>query len=482
MLLHFTLFTIFSRWSTSNSNVGRARAVNVMRNRSGPSAALLRHCASAEDFFMEFLTVDMINDIVRFTNQEGERREGPNWKPTSNEEIRILIGLFLLAGVYTSKNEAVRQLWNKEDGRPIFNKAMSRDRFVVLCAYLRFDDSTTRTSRRRTDKLAAFRSFWGAFVTRCNSNYTPNENVTVDEQFVTYRGRCPFRMFIPSKPGRYGVKIWMLCDSSNYYCCNAQIYTGKRDTGREINQGTRVVLELTDHLTDSGRNIVGDNFFSSLHLVQCLNARRLSYLGTIGKNKPELPLEFQPSRQRAIHSSLFGFSVDATIVSYVPKKNKSVNLISSLHRTAELSEDRSKPQIIMDYNKLKCGVDTLDQVIRKYSSKRKTKRWPMALFYNTLDIAAYNAYVCFMHCHPQWQLSKPHRRRLFLITLAKQLINFVELPTAEPAPPLFPPSGKRRRCNSCGWKEDKKTSLQCVSCGKPTCLSHASVLCSSCSV
>jgi len=43
----------------------------------------------------------------------------------------------------------------------------------------------------------------------------------------------------------------------------------------------------------------------------------------------------------------------------------------------------------------KGGVDCADQMIETYSSKFATRRWPVALFCNLLDIAALNAYVLF---------------------------------------------------------------------------------------
>lgn len=41
----------------------------------------------------------------------------------------------------------------------------------------------------------------------------------------------------------------------------------------------------------------------------------------------------------------------------------------------------------------KRGIDVMDQTIGNYTSKRKTKRWPMALFYSLLDVAALSVYT-----------------------------------------------------------------------------------------
>ena len=474
------------KWYYTPRPSRRARAANIVRQRPGPSRFIQQTCATPENCFFQFVTRDMIREIVQHTNAEGRQRD-THWNDTSEEEIERFIGAVLLAGVYISKNESVTQLWSNSDGRPIFQKIMPRNRFSELLTMLRFDDKATRQVRRANDKLAPLRRIWNEFIAKCRANYVPHEQMTIDEQLVTFRGRCPFKMFIPSKPGRYGIKIWALCDSENSYCYNAEVYTGRRGGAREVNQSTRVVLELTEPLTNTGRNIVGDNFFSSLNLVQCLDARQLTYFGTIRRNKPELPGEFQPRRDRVVGSSTFGFHEKVLIVSFVPKKNKSVNLISSLHSSPEVSHVENKPQVILDYNAAKSGVDTMDQNVRKYSCKRRTLRWPMCLFYNILDIAAMNTFVIFRDLHPQWNANKPHRRRLFLILLARQLAKVLEDEIVRlPRDPVQAAASQRtvhtrKRCHLCGWEKDRKTSKQCCICGLHVCPDHSDLLCLTCS-
>jgi hypothetical protein len=416
------------RWKKNPpARCGRTRAANILRQAPGPSRQVSRECGSiAENYFKLFVTNDMMHLIVLHTNEEGRCRKGDSWVDTTLEEITKLVGAFLLAGVYLSKNESITQLWNNENGRPIFQKIMPRNRFCELMSILRFDDKITREERRKNDKLAAFREIWEMFVGKCKAHYIPNEHVTVDEQLVTFRGRCPFKIYLPQKPGRYGIKIWILADAVNHYCINAEVYLGRKGEERERNQGSRVVLELTHHLSDSGRNVVADNFFSSFSLVRCLEARRLTFFGTIRKNKPELPTDFLPNPGRVVGSSIFGFNETTTIVSYVPKQGKAVNLISSLHNDTSICSETGKPQMILDYNRYKGGVDTLDQVVRAYSCKRRTRRWPMCLFYNLIDMAAYNSFVLFTHCNPTWNSSKSHKRRLFLTMLARELVRIPE--------------------------------------------------------
>ena len=67
--------------------------------------------------------------------------------------------------------------------------------------------------------------------------------MTVEEQLVCFRGWCFFKKYIPSKQGKYGIKIWTICDSTCSYTWKMQVYTGK-DAGsaREANPTVRLFL------------------------------------------------------------------------------------------------------------------------------------------------------------------------------------------------------------------------------------------------
>ncbi|XP_051566193.1 piggyBac transposable element-derived protein 4-like isoform X2 [Myxocyprinus asiaticus] len=167
-----------------------------------------------------------------------------------------------------------------------------------------------------------------------------------------------------------------------------QVHTGKL----EKNQGMRVVLDVTDGLR--GHNVTCDNFFTSYELSQQLLKRKITMVGTVRKNKPELHPALLATRGREAFSSKFAFTPITTLVSYLPKRNKNVVLLSTLHKTAEISdcEDR-KPAIILDYNHNKGGVDNLDKVIGNYSCRRMTARWPLVIFHNIIDVSSYNTFV-----------------------------------------------------------------------------------------
>ena len=105
-------------------------------------------------------------------------------------------------------------------------------------------------------------------------------------------------------------------------------------------------------------------------------------------------------------------------VKYQAKAKKTVCLLSSMHHSPDIDQSsvKQKPQVILFYNKNKVGVDCFDQMARLYSTRSASRRWPLTVWVNILDIAAINARVIFMKSTGT-QIS----RRNFLLKLIEEL-------------------------------------------------------------
>ncbi|CAF4508979.1 unnamed protein product, partial [Rotaria sp. Silwood2] len=108
----------------------------------------------------------------------------------------------------------------------------------------------------------------------------------------------------------------------------------------------------------------------------------------------------------------------------LPRKRKKtpIILLSTLHDFVEVFDDEKKlPTMIHDYNQTKFGVDVVDQCINNYTCRRITRRWPMIVFFNMIDIAAINSLNIWLDQNPDWNVGKKCFRRLFLEELSKSL-------------------------------------------------------------
>jgi hypothetical protein len=111
----------------------------------------------------------------------------------------------------------------------------------------------------------------------------------------------------------------------------------------------KVVLKLCEKFFKTKRCITADNIFTSIGLCLHLWEQSLEYIGTIRSNKLEIPFSFLKNKLRPVGSSIFAFKDSLSIVSYVPKINKAVILVSSNHHVANINIETQKPEIIMDF-------------------------------------------------------------------------------------------------------------------------------------
>lgn len=199
---------------------------------------------------------------------------------------------------------------------------MSRNHFTQLRRYVRFDNREKRLERRETDKLAAIRDN-RIFHQEVSKQLQSWSNDYGRWTITDFQRRLPwFKIYIPSEPGKYGIKIWVVVDSETKCCSKFQIYTAQNGYRRDFGRRTHVVLELTEHFSDSGRHTKVVNFFTNVLLVHSLLGRNLTFKGTFPYNKADVPQNMQPNRNRPVLSSIFGFQENLWFLLYQNKTRR----------------------------------------------------------------------------------------------------------------------------------------------------------------
>ncbi|XP_068210904.1 uncharacterized protein [Palaemon carinicauda] len=488
----------------------------VVSSRPGPTQAASQY-TTPEECFDLFMSTAIVDLIVDFTNKKIDdvatkyKRKTATVQHTTAAEIRALLGVLIFSGYRKDNHLNTRELWCSEVGALFYKAAMSEVRFNFLLYCLRFDDMGTREQRRATDKFAPVREMWDMFMANCEDNYTPHENLTVDEQLLAFRGKCPFRMYIPNKPAKYGIKIVMVNDVQSKYLLKAIPYLGKAGTTTRhgLTLGHMFTKDLTSRYQNTNRNVTTDNWFTSVPLIQDLLTNGLTLVGTVRANKPEIPPVMREKKDRRPGSSAFLFTDDLTLVSYVPNTQttkKNVLLLSSMHTQQVVNDVTGKPNIIEYYNETKGGVDTFDQMCATYNCSRKTNRWPLCVFFGMVNAIIINSWIIYKANNPTLQRKELHRRK-FMHGLALQLIkpsaqermnnpsqhrqvklairqvcslNLRSGTAADAGPSAAEMRNPMVRCTKCDSKADKKTRFRCHSCRQPVCPSHYFPYCCDC--
>ena len=281
---------------------------------------------------------------------------------------------------------------------------------------------------------------------------------------------------MPNKPDKFGIKFWVLAEVRSKYCLNIAPYLGK-DEERVECLGTHVVMKLLSPYFGLGYNVTTDNFFTSPVLAQQLLTKRCSIVGTVRPNRRDLP---PTTDSLALHDSSFYEQGAMHLVKYQAKRAKAVFILSTMHKGAVRQEgEKRKPESVLYYNTNKCAVDMLDSMCRQLSTKAGCRRWPLAVFYNILDLAGVNAWVIYRKA-----TGENIQRRHFLLMLAQQLLK-QNAEDCETVPKAVEPSVDRKlesrvACQIKAGCNRNRTTLLCQKCRLPSCGQCLAGICSKC--
>jgi len=251
-----------------------------------------------------------------------------------------------------------------------------------------------------------------------------------------------------------------------------------RDTS--VSVPTDVVMKLMRPHFKHGYNVTCDNFFTSLDLAVRLTKEKCSLVGTIRQNRREL-FQAAKAKQQLHETTLFKTTTSSTsftLTCYQCQKAKPVIIPSTLHPDLEVSSEnntKKKPETVLFYNKTKAGVNVVDQIARKYSVKAASRRWPVHVFCNVIDLAIINSWVLYEKtCRSRIS------RREYMQRADEELCGTSpnnqsdELAEREQEPP----TKKRRTCSTSKCRN--RTTLICCTCKKAICGKCSTKVCLKC--
>ena len=153
------------------------------------------------------------------------------------------------------------------------------------------------------------------------------------------------------------------------------IYSGREsDSGPHRNLANDIVMQLCSVYFGTSRDIYVDQYFTSYGLVCNLLQQNLTLDEMVMANRGKVSSQFKTAKGRQVESikTLYDHSNKILLLSYTPKRNKNVLMMSFSYSSISITGCHKKPNVIMDYNKHK-GVDTLDENCEEFSCLRKNK-------------------------------------------------------------------------------------------------------------
>lgn len=283
-------------------------------------------------------------------------------------------------------------------------------RFKSIMAMLHVVDPATETPG---DKLRKVESFIDYIKSKCLSLYQPRQHLAIDERMVKSRHRSGIRQYIKDKPTKWGIKLWVVADSSNGYTVDFNVYIGKA-AGRDVGEhglGYDVVMKLMQPFLHQGYRLYVDNFYTSIALMKELFQQGVPATGTILETRRGFPQNLKNGKGWAKGKARgsMHWEKDPPCLALQWIDNKVVSMLTTIANANEQVQVNRKaktggvwstkvvpqPQAIATYNKYMNAVDRSDQILATNNVLRKCVRWWKTLFFHLIDIAVVNSFILF---------------------------------------------------------------------------------------
>ena len=167
-----------------------------------------------------------------------------SWTKIKAEEVKAYFGFILLMGMVPLPS--LEEYWKRDLVFHYLSIAdyISRDHFWDISRYLHIVNNSTHIPLGQPGH-------------DCLEKVWP----VIDHLFQRFSD-----LYMPMKPIKRGIKVWVLGDSHNGDFHKFRIYFGNECT-REVNLGARVVKTLTNHLIGKFHHKFLDNFFTTLKFL-----------------------------------------------------------------------------------------------------------------------------------------------------------------------------------------------------------------------
>ena len=120
--------------------------------------------------------------------------------------------------------------------------------------------------------------------------YTSCRDVSIDECLVHFKGRSKHLQYIPSKPHKWGIKVWCLSENCTGYVTNWSMYTGKlKPDGSQRTATHRIVMDICDPILIQEDRCTWIILFTSPALYTELPEHQTGACGTLRTNRTGVP-------------------------------------------------------------------------------------------------------------------------------------------------------------------------------------------------
>jgi len=368
-----------------------------------------RHADSPLSFLQLFLPPGLLQQWADYTNDYAQQRGAERGWRTTVEELYAFLGVHIYMGICPLPRW--HMYWSELYQQPFVASVFPRWRFEQLLRY--FHVAPPPPAAAPADPLSRVRPLIQSLQHSFPHHYAPSRCLTLDEAMVAFKGRSPIKQYIPSKPHKWGYKIY--CLASDDYLLHFEVYQGKEEHPSPLGSTYDTVMRMTAEYQHQQHFLFTDNWFTSPAVLDELKRRGIRCCGSVKRNRRGMP-DVTDEQVKALRRGewLQRQHGDSTVAVWRDRKamwllynHCSPDENASLQRWDDSGHKVSIgcPRAIRDYFYGARSVDVSNQLHYSYLIGRKSKKAWSRLAWWLLD-------MCIVNAFQLWAIGKDAPRQL----------------------------------------------------------------------
>ena len=276
--------------------------------------AQLDESSSALKWFFELFDEKVQTDLVKLINEfatyiiqqnnlRRRRSKYSKWYPITRYELLRLFAVLIAMGIERRPNLCDYWSINSFNYTPWNHELFPRDRFEMLYSTMLHVNSIGDEK----SKKYKIEPFLNKLLQNFQRAYYPDKDLSLDEMVVKWKGRSKFKIYNPSKPEKYHIKTFGLCDSHTGYAYNLLIYFGKETSYQEDVPGgqSEKIFQYLLRPLGSGHHVFANTNYTTHSLISYPSAKRIYYTGTLMSNRKNVPIEIKNPKIKHMESKFY---------------------------------------------------------------------------------------------------------------------------------------------------------------------------------